>query len=108
MKHRNYIKNPVKISTLLQKVFKTIRNKNDGLLLEIKLNWKKIVGPKLYSNCFVSSLKIVNKKTILIVVSEKRIIHELSYSSNEIKKNVNKFFQANIVNEIKFKKAFQN
>ncbi len=108
MKHRNYIKNPVKISTLLPKVFKTIRNKNDGLLLEIKLNWKKIVGPKLYSNCFVSSLKRVNKKTILIVVSEKRIIHELSYSSNEIKKNVNKFFQANIVNEIKFKKSFQS
>ena len=108
MKHRNYIKNPVKISTLLPKVFKTIRNKNDGLLLEIKLNWKKIVGPELYPNCFVSSLKRVNKKTILIVVSEQRIIHELSYSSNEIKKNVNKFFQANVVNEIKFKKSFQN
>tara|TARA_B100000524_G_scaffold78336_1_gene35921 strand:- start:55 stop:381 length:327 start_codon:yes stop_codon:yes gene_type:complete len=108
MKHKNYIKNPVKISTLLPKVFKTIRKKNDGLLLEIKLNWEKIVGPELYVNCFVSSLKKVNKKTVLIVVSEKRSVHELSYSSNDIKKNVNKFFQADVVNEIKFKKSFQN
>ena len=108
MKHKNYIKNPVKISTLLPKVFKTIKKKNDGLLLEIKLNWEKIVGSELYSDCFVSSIKRINKKTILIVVSERRSIHELSYSSNDIKNNVNKFFQANVVNEIKFKKSFQN
>lgn len=108
MKHKNYNKNPVKISTLLPKVFKTIRKKNNSLLLEIKLNWKKIVGPELYPDCFVSSLKKVNKKTILTVVSERGNIHELSYSSNNIKKNVNNFFNANVVSEIKFKKSFQN
>ena len=52
---RNYIKYPVKVSTLLPKIFKPLRGKNDGILLEIKLNWDKIVEPSISSICFVYS-----------------------------------------------------
>ena len=57
MKQKNNFKNPVKIATLLPKVFKPLKKKNDGLLLEIKLNWEKILKPELSSRCFASSLK---------------------------------------------------
>ena len=54
MNQKNNIKNPVKISTILPKVFKPLKKKNDGLLLEIKLNWEKILKPELSSRCFAS------------------------------------------------------
>ena len=107
MRQKNYIRYPVKISTLLPKVLKPLRRNNDGVLLEIKLNWDKIVDPKISSICFVYSLKKINNKTILTIVSDNRNIVELSYSSEEIKNNVNDFFDASIVNEIKFKKSLK-
>ena len=107
MKQRNYIKYPVKVSTLLPKIFKPLRGKNDGILLEIKLNWDKIVEPSISSICFVYSLRKTNNTTTLTILSNKRNIHELSYSSNEIKSKVNNFFNATVINEIKFKKSLQ-
>ena len=109
MNHKNYIKNPVKISTLLPKVFKPLKKKNDGLLLEIKLNWEKILKPELSSRCFAHSLKkINNSKIILIITTNERNILELSYSSDEIKMQINEFFKTTVINEIKFKKSLQN
>ena len=108
MNHKNYIKNPVKISTLLPKVFKPLKKKNDGLLLEIKLNWEKILKPKLSSRCFASSLKKINNSKILIITTKERNILELSYSSDEIKMQINEFFKTTVINEIKFKKSLQN
>ena len=108
MNHKNYIKNPVKIATLLPKVFKPLKKKNDGLLLEIKLNWEKILKPELSSRCFASSLKKINNSKILIISTNERNILELSYSSDEIKMQINEFFKTTVINEIKFKKSLQN
>ena len=108
MESRNYIKNPVKISTILPKVFKRLKKNNDGLLLEIKLNWEKIITKKISSICFASSLNKINNKKILIIVSDSRNIQELSYSSKEIQDKINNYFSATVVNEIKFKKSLQN
>ena len=108
MNHKNYIKNPVKISTLLPKVFKPLKKKNDGLLLEIKLNWEKILKPELSSRCFAYSLRKINNSKILTITTNDRNILELSYSSNEIKMQINEFFKTTVINEIKFKKSLQN
>tara|TARA_B100000963_G_scaffold115376_1_gene100494 strand:- start:649 stop:975 length:327 start_codon:yes stop_codon:yes gene_type:complete len=108
MNYKNYIKNPVKISTLLPKVLKPLKKKNDGVLLEIKLYWEKILEPRLSSRCFASSLKKVNNTKILIITTDERNILELSYSSNEIKMQINEFFKSTVINEIKFKKSLQN
>ncbi|MEE2694941.1 MAG: DciA family protein [Pseudomonadota bacterium] len=107
MSHRNYTKYPVKISTLLPKVLKPLRKTNSSLLLELKMNWEKIIGSKISEICFVSTIKKINKKNILIVVSDSNKILELSYSSNEIKNKVNSFFNSNFIDEIKFKKSLQ-
>ena len=108
MNQKNNIKNPVKISTILPKVFKSLKKKNDGLLLEIKLNWEKILRPELSSRCFAASLKKINNSKILIITTSERNILELSYSSEEIKMQINEFFRTTVINEIKFKKSLQN
>ncbi len=108
MDYKKYIKNPVRISTLLPKVFKPLKKKNNGVLLEIKLNWEKILEPKLSSCCFASSLKKINKTKILIITTKERNILELSYCSEEIKMKINEFFKTTVINEIKFKKSLQN
>ena len=108
MNYKNYNKNPVKISTLLPKVFKPLKKKNNGMLLEIKLNWEKILEPRLSSCCFASSLKKINNTKILIITTNERNILELSYSSDEIKMQINDFFKTTVINEIKFKKTLQN
>ena len=87
---------------------KPLTKKNDGVLLEIKLKWEKILEPRLSSRCFPSSLKKTNNTKILIITTDERNILELSYSSNEIKMQINEFFKATVINEIKFKKSLQN
>ena len=108
MSYKNYIKNPIKVSTLLPKVFKPLKKKNSGLLLEIKLNWEKIIEPRISSCCFASSLKQINDIKILTITTDKRNILELSHSSDKIKMQINEFFKATVINEIKFKKSLQN
>ena len=108
MSYKNYIKNPIKVSTLLPKVFKPLKKKNSGLLLEIKLNWEKIIEPRLSSCCFASSLKQINDIKILTITTDKRNVLELSHSSDKIKMQINEFFKATVINEIKFKKSLQN
>ena len=108
MTYKNYIKNPIKVSTLLPKVFKPLKKKNSGLLLEIKLNWEKIIEPRISSCCFASSLKQINDIKILTITTDKRNILELSHSSDKIKMQINEFFKATVINEIKFKKSLQN
>ncbi len=105
--NKNYIKHPVKVATLLPKIFKPLKKRNGSILLEIKMNWDKILEPEFSRICFVSSLQRINNKNILTIVSEKRDILELSYSSNELKIKINNFFNSNIIDEIKFKKLLQ-
>ena len=71
------------------------------------MNWEKIVDQKYYDLCFVSSLKKINNKNILTIVSKNRSIMELSYSSIEIKEKINKYYNSRIIDEIKFKKVLQ-
>ena len=87
---------------------KPLKKKNDGVLLEIKLKWEKILEPRFSSRCFPSSLKKINNTKFLIITTDERNILELSYSSNEIKMQINEFFKATVINEIKFKKSLQN
>lgn len=108
MNYKNYIKQAVKISTLLPKVFKQLKKKNGGILLDIKLNWENILDANLNSVCFAHSLKKVNNKNILTISSDQNNILELSYSSDTIKEKINKFYNSPIIDEIKFKKFLQN
>jgi len=103
-----YSKHPVRISTLLPKVFKPLRKKYGGVLLDIKFNWEKIIDSELSSICFATSLKKINDKNVLIVTSDKNNILELSYSSDKIKEQINNFFNSPIIDQIKFKKFLQN
>ena len=107
MNSENYNKFPVKIPTLLPKVFKELRKKNGSILLEIKMNWEEILEKEFSSVCFASSLKRINNKNILTIVSDDRNILELSYSANILKNKINNFFNGVIVDEIKFKKILQ-
>ena len=107
MNYKNYIKQPVKISTLLPKVFKHLKKKDGGILLDIKLKWEKILGPKLSSLCFAYSLRKNNNKNVLFITSDDDIL-ELSYSSDKIKEKINNFYNSPIIDEIKFKKFLQN
>ena len=77
-------------------------------MLEIKLNWEKILEPRFSSCCFAYSLKKINNTKTLTITTDERKILELSYSSNEIKMQINEFFKATVINEIKFKKSLQN
>ena len=77
------------------------------MLLELKMNWEKIIGSEISEICFVLTVKKINKKNILIIVSDDSNILELSYSSDEIKNKVNNFFNSNFVDEIKFKRSLQ-
>ncbi len=108
MNTKNYIKYPVKISTLLPKVLNPLKKKNGSLLLEIKLNWKKIVDSNIGLYCFASSIQKINNKNVLVIISENQNILELSYSAPEIKEKINLFFKGIVIDEIKFKKSLQS
>ncbi len=97
----------MKVSTLLPKVLKPLKKKSEGVLLELKLNWEKILGKHLGTACFVHSIKNINDKKILIIITENRNILELSYCSIEIKDKINNFFSYDLIDEIKFKKVLQ-
>ncbi len=71
------------------------------------MNWEEILEKEFSSVCFASSLKRINNKNILTIVSDDRNILELSYSANILKNKINNFFNGVIVDEIKFKKILQ-
>ena len=71
------------------------------------MNWEEILEKEFSSVCFASSLKRINNKNILTIVSDDRNILELSYSANILKNKINNFFNWVIVDEIKFKKILQ-
>ena len=107
MSKKSNIKTPLRVSNILPKVFKKLKKNNGTLLFEIKMNWGKIVKQKYCDICFVSSLKYINNKNILTVVSNNRNILELSFSSNEIKERINNYYNSPVIDEIKFKKVLQ-
>ena len=107
MSSKRNINKPKKVSTLLPQILKKV-NKNDNKnLLEIKMNWTKIVGDEFSKTCFVHSLKKVNNNNVLTIISNEARIFELSYSSQVIKEKINGFFLRQVVDIIKFKKSLQ-
>ena len=107
MSTKKNINKPKKVSTLLPSILKKLNKNNNNELLEIKVNWRKIIGDDLYERCYVSNLKRINNRNILTIVSVSAEIFEISYSSDLIKKKINKYFLREVVDLIKFKKSLQ-
>tara|TARA_B100000287_G_scaffold434774_2_gene500336 strand:+ start:807 stop:1136 length:330 start_codon:yes stop_codon:yes gene_type:complete len=97
-----------KVSTLLPQIIKNIKKKNNtNELVEIKMNWKEIIGENYFQKCYVSSLKKINSKKVLTIVADNYDVFELSYSSVLIKEKINSYFLRKVVDKIKFKKSLQ-
>ena len=107
MRKKNYNSSLSKISTLLPKVFKKLKrpNKNSSRLLELKMRWKDIIGEKISEDIFADSIKRLNNQNILIIVSKRSNLIEISYSSEIIKDKINKHFNECFIDNIKFKRA---
>ena len=103
MRRNNYNSSLSKISTLLPKVLKNLKktNKNSSKLLELKMKWKDIIGDKISEDIFVDSIKKLNNKNVLIIISKKPNLVEISYSSEKINKHFNECF----IDNIKFKRS---
>ena len=107
MRRNNYNSSLSKISTLLPKVLKNLKktNKNSSKLLELKMKWKDIIGDKISEDIFVDSIKKLNNKNVLIIISKKPNLVEISYSSEMIKDKINKHFNEYFIDNIKFKRS---
>ena len=107
MRRNNYNSSLSKISTLLPKVLKNLKktNKNSSKLLELKMKWKDIIGDRLSEDIFVDSIKKLNNKNVLIIISKKPNLVEISYSSEMIKDKINKHFNECFIDNIKFKRS---
>lgn len=107
MRRNNYNSSLSKISTLLPKVLKNLKktNKNSSKLLELKMKWKDIINNKISEDIFVDSIKKLNNKNVLIIISKKPNLLEISYSSEMIKDKINKHFNECFIDNIKFKRS---
>ncbi len=107
MRRNNYNSSLSKISTLLPKVLKNLKktNKNSSKLLELKMKWKDIINNKISEDIFVDSIKKLNNKNVLIIISKKPNLIEISYSSEMIKDKINKHFNECFIDNIKFKRS---
>ena len=107
MRRNNYNSSLSKISTLLPKVLKNLKktNKNSSKLLELKMKWKDIISDKISEDIFVDSIKKLNNKNVLIIISKKPNLVEISYSSEMIKDKINKHFNESFIDNIKFKRS---
>ena len=94
MRRKNYNSSLSKISTLLPKVLKNLKktNKNSSKLLELKMKWDDIIEDKISKDIFAESIKKLNNKNVLIIISKKPNLIEISYSSEMIKNKINKHF----------------
>ena len=107
MRRKKYTSSLSRISTVLPKVFKNISKKgrNSSKILELKMNWEKILGDELSKDIFVESIRKVNNQNTLIIISNKISLLEISFSSEIIKKKINNYFNEPIIENIKFKKS---
>ena len=96
---------PQKISSFIPKIFKSFKKNSN--LLELRANWEKIVGKNFSDRCHVYSLKKINTKNVLTIESIESDLFELSYSSENLKKKINKFYSREFIDVIKFKKSLQ-
>ena len=84
---KNYNSSFSKISTLLPKVLQKFKktSKNSSKLLELKMKWDDIIEDKISKDIFAESIKKLNNKNVLIIISKKPNLLEISYSSEMIK-----------------------
>ena len=76
--------------------------------MEIKLNWNKILNDNLSKFSFPNKIyKFNNKKTLEISVQEEKLI-EITYNSDFIKREINRFYGHEHIELIKFKKNLLN
>ena len=91
------------ISSIIPNVLGPVKKKNNKIL-EIKLNWNKIFNENLSKFSFPSKIyKFNNKKTLEITVEEEKLI-EISYNSDFIIREINRFYGHEHIELIKFKK----
>lgn len=107
MNTKKNINKPRKVSTFLPKILDKFNKKKGSKILELKMNWKQIVGDDLSNKCTVYSLKKINNQNVLTIVSDSAEILEVSYSAENIKEKINKFFFSEFISVIKFKKSLQ-
>ena len=107
MPRKNYNSSLSKISTLLPKVFKNLKknSKNSSKLLELKMKWDDIIEDNISKDIFADSIKRLNNKNVLIIISKKPNLLEISYSSEMIKDKINKHFNECLIDNIKFKRS---
>ena len=107
MRRKNYNSSLSKISTLLPKVLKNLKktSKNGSKLLELKMKWDDIIEDNISKDIFADSIKKLNNKNVLIIISKKPNLLEISYSSEMIKDKINKHFNECLIDNIKFKRS---
>ena len=107
MRRNNYNSSLSKISTLLPKVLKNLKknSKNSSKLLELKMKWDDIIEDNISKDIFADSIKRLNNKNVLIIISNKPNLLEISYSSEMIKDKINKYFNECLIDNIKFKRS---
>ena len=93
------------ISSIIPNVLNPVKKKSNKIM-EIKLNWNKILNDNLSKFSFPNKIyKFNNKKTLEISVQEEKLI-EISYNSDLIKREINRFYGHEHIELIKFKKKF--
>ena len=107
MTKKNYTNRPARVSSLIPKIFQPLKKKNNPVILEIKANWIEIVGPEIAGKCEISSLKTINNKKELLIISNNPRLLELSYSSEMILRKINEFNPTFKISSLKFKKFLQ-
>ena len=98
------IKKTKSISSLVPLVLKPIKKNNSSELLQIQLNWEKIFCSNIFNFSFPNRIFFHKNKRILEVkVKEKKII-EISYNSDLILSEINRFLGDKYIQSIKFLK----
>ena len=69
------------------------------------MKWDDIIGDKISKDIFVESIKKLNNKNVLIIISKKPNLLEISYSSEMIKDKIYIHFNGCFIDGIKFKRS---
>jgi len=99
-KKRKKIKESVHISSVLDNLLKTYRQKSDSGLSRVWNFWSDAVGKTIAENAQPAAFK---GKVLLVHVTSSTWIHELRFLEKGIIDNINSVSGENLVEEIKFK-----
>ena len=64
------------------------------------MKWDDIIEDRISKDIFADSIKKLNNKNVLIVISKKPNLLEISYSSEMIKDKINKHFNEYFIDNI--------